>query len=171
MPKALDLTNQKFGRLVALKKVDSKSNKTYWLCQCECGNQKEIQTSHLINGAIQSCGCLQNEIRNQSKKTSDFRVRIKKALVEANNHKCAYCGLVDDYVVYDFHHLNPSQKSFGISDSSTTRSRQAYADEAKKCVLLCANCHRKIGKGLIPQDDLKIIFDEEKYFKVFEELI
>jgi hypothetical protein len=53
----------------------------------------------------------------------DFRVRIKKALVEANGHKCACCGLVDDYVVYDFHHLNPETKSFGIGNNSTTRSK------------------------------------------------
>ena len=42
MPKALDLTNQKFGRLTAIKKAPSRSNKTYWLCKCECGNEKEI---------------------------------------------------------------------------------------------------------------------------------
>lgn len=42
MPKALNLTNQKFGRLTAIKKAPSKNNKTYWLCKCECGNEKEI---------------------------------------------------------------------------------------------------------------------------------
>ena len=171
MPKALDLTNQKFGRLTAIQRAPSKSGKTYWLCQCDCGNQKEIQTSHLTNGTILSCGCLQNEIRNKSRKVVDFRVRIKKALVEANNHKCAYCGLVDEYVVYDFHHLNPLKKSFGIGSNSTTHSKQAYADEAKKCVMLCANCHRKVEKGFIPQDNLMVIFDENKYFQVLEELI
>lgn len=173
MPKALDLTNQKFGRLTAIKKAPSRSNKTYWLCKCECGNEKEIQTSHLISGAIQSCGCLQEEIRNKnkSKKVIDFRARIKIALVEANNHKCACCGLVDDYIVYDFHHLDPSQKLFGIGSNFSTRSKQSYADEAKKCVMLCANCHRKVEKGLISQDNLKIIFDENKYFQTLEELI
>ena len=42
MPKALDLTGQRFGKLVALSKAPSRSGKTYWLCQCDCGNQKEI---------------------------------------------------------------------------------------------------------------------------------
>ena len=58
MPKALDLTGQKFGKLTALKKVPSRNKKTYWLCECECGTQKEIQTSHLTSGFIKSCGCL-----------------------------------------------------------------------------------------------------------------
>lgn len=58
MPKALDLTNQVFGNLKAISKAPSKSGKTYWLCECLlCGNQKEIQTSHLTNGFITSCGC------------------------------------------------------------------------------------------------------------------
>jgi hypothetical protein len=92
-------------------------------------------------------------------------------LVEANGHKCACCGLVDDPVVYDFHHLDPKTKLFGIGSNSTTRSKQAYADEAKKCILVCANCHRKIEKGLILQDTLNIIFDENKYFQILEELV
>ena len=58
MPKSLDITNQIFGNLKALKKAKSRSGKTYWLCECLlCGNQKEIQTSHLTSGATKSCGC------------------------------------------------------------------------------------------------------------------
>lgn len=52
-----DITGQRFGSLIALKKVPSKNGKTYWLCQCDCGNQKEIQTTHLLEGSTQSCGC------------------------------------------------------------------------------------------------------------------
>lgn len=175
MPKALDLTGQKFGRLTAIKKAPSRNKKTYWLCECECGNQKEVQTSHLMSGSIQSCGCLSQELKDRNKDSSgkkviDFRVRVKQALVEANEHRCAYCGLVDDQVVYDFHHIDPSTKSFGIGNGSTTRSKQAYADEAKKCIMLCANCHRKVEKGLISVEDIEIIFNEQKYFSMLEAL-
>lgn len=58
MPKALDLTNQRFGKLIARRKAPSRSGKTYWLCECDCGNWKEVQTSHLTNHKIQSCGCI-----------------------------------------------------------------------------------------------------------------
>lgn len=57
MPKILNITNQRFGSLVALKRVPSRSGKTYWLCKCDCGRQKEIQTCHLTGGLITSCGC------------------------------------------------------------------------------------------------------------------
>ena len=58
MPKSLDLSNQIFGNLKAIKKAPSRGKKTYWLCECLlCGNVKEIQTSHLTSGASKSCGC------------------------------------------------------------------------------------------------------------------
>ena len=56
----LDLTNQRFGRLVALKR-DITSKKTKWLCQCDCGNVKSIALTHLRSGSSTSCGCYQKE--------------------------------------------------------------------------------------------------------------
>ena len=62
MPKALDLTGQIFNNLKAIKKLPSKNGKTYWLCECLlCGTQKEVQTCHLTNGSIKSCGCLKKD--------------------------------------------------------------------------------------------------------------
>ena len=57
MPKVLDLTGQKFGRLTALYRDENKNGRTYWVCQCECGTIKSIQTTHLRSGAVTSCGC------------------------------------------------------------------------------------------------------------------
>ena len=42
MPKVLDIKGQKFGKLTAIEKAQSRGKKTYWLCECECGNKKEI---------------------------------------------------------------------------------------------------------------------------------
>ena len=171
MPKALDLTGQRFGKLVAISKAPSRSGKTYWLCQCDCGNQKEIQTNHLTTGATQSCGCLNDSINHKGQKVIDFRRRVKIALVEAAGHKCAYCGLVDDPILYDFHHLNPEEKEFGIGSASNTHSREAYFREAKKCVLLCSNCHRRIENGLITNNDLHYVEPNEKvYWDTLEKL-
>ena len=58
MPVALDLTGKQFGYLKAIKKAESRSGKTYWLCECQlCGTLKEVQTCHLTTGKIISCGC------------------------------------------------------------------------------------------------------------------
>lgn len=58
MPKALDLTNQKFSKLTVLEKASKRNDKyTRWICQCECGKQVEVRTDYLRNGHTTSCGC------------------------------------------------------------------------------------------------------------------
>lgn len=63
MPKIIDLTGQRFGKLVVLEKdsLSGPSNQIKWICQCDCGNKKSIIGSNLRNGLTQSCGCLQKE--------------------------------------------------------------------------------------------------------------
>lgn len=59
-----DLTGRKFGRLTVLERAhEHHDNNTYWLCQCDCGNVKEIAAHHLKSGATKSCGCLNDELR------------------------------------------------------------------------------------------------------------
>lgn len=57
-----NLTGQKFGRLTVIG-LDEKqqTRKTYWICQCECGNIKTVRSDSLQNGTIRSCGCLKRE--------------------------------------------------------------------------------------------------------------
>ena len=64
MAKLIDLTNQRFGRLVVLEKANNNSTSTQakWLCQCDCGKQKVIASQSLRKGITKSCGCLQKEI-------------------------------------------------------------------------------------------------------------
>ena len=55
----IDLTGQKFGRLIALKKLgNNKKGGARWLCVCNCGKEKIISSWKLRNGDTQSCGCI-----------------------------------------------------------------------------------------------------------------
>lgn len=69
-----DLTGEKFGRLIVIKKVGKPSNRSnnqsYWLCKCNCGSEKEIITGigDLKSGNTQSCGCLQQEMASKANK-------------------------------------------------------------------------------------------------------
>ena len=56
--------------------------------------------------------------------------------------KCADCGLKDDPSVFDFHHLDPSKKEIAFG-SRGGKSFDTLKPELDKCILLCANCHRK----------------------------
>jgi hypothetical protein len=66
MSHPIDITNQRFGRLVAIRRAGSNSRgRALWLCQCDCGNKKIAPSQDLRNGKIQSCKCLQNENRER----------------------------------------------------------------------------------------------------------
>jgi hypothetical protein len=70
-------------------------------------------------------------------------------LVEEAGGCCAVCGYDRCQVGLHFHHVDPFKKLFAINQSRG-KSAAAYRAEAKKCVLVCANCHTEIDTGLIP---------------------
>lgn len=60
--KRLDLTGQVFGRLTALYPLEErKAGRTCWRCRCTCGNEVDVQTTLLMHGGTQSCGCLRDK--------------------------------------------------------------------------------------------------------------
>lgn len=69
----------------------------------------------------------------------------KIELMELFGSHCGSCDLEYDGkngAVFDFHHLDESTKSFAISSALNDKSMAKLKEECKKCVLLCANCHR-----------------------------
>lgn len=64
--RALDLTNKKFGRLVAIKIYSAdKYGRKKWLCVCECGKERVVSSDNLNRGHTISCGCFRDEIRGE----------------------------------------------------------------------------------------------------------
>lgn len=58
MPKSIDITGHKFGKLVAMERLPgSRSAPGKWRVQCDCGAISEVRLCHLKSGATQSCGC------------------------------------------------------------------------------------------------------------------
>lgn len=66
MGKLIDLTGQRFGRLVVIERADShyKSGAAMWKCQCDCGNITIVAGDNLRTGNTRSCGCLYADERN-----------------------------------------------------------------------------------------------------------
>lgn len=68
MGKALDLTNQRFGRLIAIQPTkERRNNSIIWKCQCDCGKICYTSASNLRTGGTKSCGCLKREKDKQPK--------------------------------------------------------------------------------------------------------
>lgn len=66
MPKRIDLTGQRFGRLTVIRKTDQRQNQcVVWECLCDCGNVCFVSSDQLMrkgSGKKRSCGCLQKEL-------------------------------------------------------------------------------------------------------------
>jgi len=70
---------------------------------------------------------------------------VKKLLVEHFGGKCVTCGYDRCPAGFDFHHIVPEEKEFALSGVRTYgKSWDEILKEAKKCMLLCSNCHREL---------------------------
>lgn len=72
-------------------------------------------------------------------KAKDRMRRHKLLLVDLFGGVCQCCGESFHYSCMDFHHKNPDSKNGQVK---IDRGWKTLANEAAKCVLLCANCHR-----------------------------
>lgn len=77
MPKALDLTGKKFGKLTVLYPLKERKNgKIQWHCKCECGNEIDVISSSLSKGNTKSCGCLQKERASQANRSYEMEGKV-----------------------------------------------------------------------------------------------
>lgn len=65
-----NILRERFGRLTVIKNGEHNGS---WICQCDCGNIKEIYGNQLISGRIKSCGCQSYETQIRK---SDYGERI-----------------------------------------------------------------------------------------------
>lgn len=73
MTKAVDITNQKFGRLTAKAVAYSRQGNRSWHCDCECGTQCIVRANNLRNGHSKSCGCDNPNFRHGYAKKGNSR--------------------------------------------------------------------------------------------------
>jgi transposase len=75
------------------------------------------------------------------------RRRVKEILVEEAGGCCRLCGYDRCCAALQFHHLDPAEKQFGVAQNGMARSIERLRAEARKCVLLCSNCHAEVESG------------------------
>lgn len=86
-------------------------------------------------------------ITRRKKSRFNKKARFKDSL----GGKCQICGYDKYQGALHFHHVDPTQKKFGISDATARKKypEEEVQAELKKCVLVCANCHAEIHANLI----------------------
>lgn len=103
--------------------------------------------------------------RIQSRERQGFR---RTFLAELRKRGCAVCGETD-VAVLEFHHVDPSQRSFNVAGSGQRTAWWKFFDEVAKCILLCANCHKRAhyynwNLSEMPQ------FDRQEVEELFDQL-
>jgi hypothetical protein len=105
----VDLTGKRFGRLVVIEKTNKKGKAAYWLCKCDCGNEKIVKGYHLRAKHVVSCGCYGEErkkrpfgesCKEQVYKTYKHSAKIKgfefllseEYFFKLTSDNCFYCG-------------------------------------------------------------------------------
>lgn len=98
-----------------------------------CGEIKPINDFYSTRNACKDC-VRREEREKYTKKMNDF-IAYKKTLC------CQKCGESRHYLL-DFHHKDPLQKDYTISDN-THAKLETIMKEIQKCIPLCSNCHRE----------------------------
>lgn len=125
-----DLTNKRFGRLVAIKPIfKDKYGKLSWECKCDCGNTKITTISNLTSGGTISCGCYRIELNKsrvgpkgsnwnhnlsiEDRENKSRRIRSitgynewRISVYRKNNFTCQKCGTKDGHKdKFNAHHI------------------------------------------------------------------
>lgn len=142
MPRFLDRTNMRYGRLLVIKHAGKdKRNKHLWLCKCDCGNEKVVVADNLSSGKSKSCGCLKREFfakkgnqfglykdrqkammkvqyshlkRRHSNKQMSGEIIDFETFSLLSKSRCKYCGLEYSKEIED--RLNESKNKKRLSD-------------------------------------------------------
>lgn len=107
--------------------------------------KKHGETKHFKRPDVNSYRCR----KCASEAVSRRRQKLKKMAIEYKGGGCKVCGYNRTVWALNFHHLDPDEKDFGISQSGHTKSWEKIKVELNKCILLCHNCHAEVHAKII----------------------
>ena len=95
-----------------------------------------------------NCSPLRQPKNHHSEEHKSERRRRKEYLVKMLGGHCAKCGYHQSISALSFHHKDPKTKLFHISNNGCLmQDWNMVLSEAKKCILLCLNCHAELHNG------------------------
>lgn len=159
----VDLTGQRFGRLIVLSRLAEKRNgKTRYVCLCDCGNTVNINHGNLTSKGTKSCGCLQKEHianlnkgkknnrlpygessfrdvyeyyrRNSIVKNREFSLSVEY-FRKITKKDCFYCGLPPSNV----HKIPQANGEYIYSGVDRVNNDKGYTVD--NCVPCCKTCN------------------------------
>ena len=134
----IDLTGRRFNQWTVLEEDKKRKNKdTYWICKCDCGSIRSVNSSNLISGNSQSCGCKKS--RGESKISDILRKnniyfetqKIFPSCFYLNkNHPCRFDFYINNNFLLEYDGIQHYQNSTGWNNKEHLNYTQKH-DEYK----------------------------------------
>ena len=103
---------------------------------------KKYMKDRYYNDPVFRAQHLKNVLVSDKKRRSKYRETVKQFKQDG----CIAC-VEKELCCLVAHHLDPSKKSFAVSQSAARVSLRRLKEELEKCVCLCMNCHAKVHAG------------------------
>jgi len=87
-PSFRDLEGLRFERLEVLGFVGVQWRNAVWLCRCDCGTERAVKSSQLVQGKTKSCGCFKDENTSKRFKTHGQAYAIQHDQTAVYNAWC-----------------------------------------------------------------------------------
>lgn len=100
MPSFIDLAGQTFTKLTVVSRAPNKGKHVIWHCECSCGNQAFVSSTHLRSSHTVSCGCYRSEKTRERRTIHGLKdhplystwKNLKKRCLNPNNDNYKYYG-------------------------------------------------------------------------------
>ena len=161
----IDLTGQRFGRLVVIERADDYvspkgARVTMWTCKCDCGNVKNVSRSSLLRRNTRSCGCLCREagianLMKFHKNNSEVRNQIDNQIENEEN-------IIVDNVVDNMDNHTNNNVSFTKAYSKFEGWLNNQGDKSlkTKSIMLWSALKLASEMNVIDEDTMKKMYGE-----------
>lgn len=137
-PRWEDLTGQRFGSIVILKREGQR-----WLCLCDCGVTTLARVGDLHRGTKQSCGNRSAHHRSDDIAYCSAHDRVRNDRGRIATQSCVNCG--DQAHHWSYNHTDPNESlAYGISKNPV-----AYSTDPAHYSPRCVTCHRRFDVARI----------------------
>lgn len=94
-------------------------------------------------------------------KAKERGIKRKLMLIEMLGGKCCSCGYDNNISALEFHHVDPNEKILKLDmRHMSNSSEESLINEAKKCILLCSNCHKEVHHPSLDKKNIDTYISE-----------